>query len=98
MSESYDRLGQPKVTFDTFWAVYCGLRDEVEAATPREVATGLAQSIFDENATEDPFTLAHLKAPGVGVGKVVDVEDQEVGNDDIFTCEFTVEDDRDQLC
>ena len=88
-------MGQPAVTFDTFWEVYCNLRNKVEVAIPDDIATGFDQSISSEPVGE--FALGHLRAPEVDMRNVVDVEDREGIDGDIFTCEFTVDNDRDQL-
>jgi len=97
VSKCYDSLGQPEVTFDAFWDIYRGLRDEVEAATPDNITAGLDQTMASEPVAEDPFALAHLKPPEINARNVVDVEDWEGGDSDVFTCEFTVDNDRDQL-
>lgn len=96
MNKCYNDLDQPVVTFDTFWEVYCDLRDRVEVVAPEDLVMGLSQSIFSEPAAADPFALAHLNAPEIDM-RNVDVEGEEGHNGDIFSCEFTVDNDRDQL-
>lgn len=97
VSECYDDLGQPVVTFDTFWEIYCDLRDKVEEAVSEDVAVGLSQIVHSDSTVEGPFALAHLKAPKIDTRNGVDVEGRSGGDDDIFSCEFTVDNDRDEL-
>ena len=98
MDKCYNDLGCPAVTFDSFWQVYCDLRNKVDDAIPLDVVTSLNQSIFSEPGEDEdaPFTLAHLKAPELDMRNVVDVDEAEV-EEDLLAVNFTIEDDQDQL-
>lgn len=97
VSKCYCDLGKPAVTSGTFWDIYCGLRDKVEGMIPEGIVAGFSQSIFSESIVEGPFALAHLKTPEIDIRNAVDVEGEGGVNDDIFSCEFTVDNERDEL-
>jgi len=85
------------VTFDAFWEIYCDLRDRVEAEVPEDTIMDLSQSIPSEPIAEGSFALENLKDPELDMRNAVDVEGEGEDNADIFSCEFTVDNDRDQL-
>lgn len=105
----YNDLGCPPVTFDSFWEVYCTLRDRVEATIPLNVITSLNQSIFSEPGEDEDveFTLAHLKAPELDMRNAVEVDESEKGeqegdvdqeeNEGLFQISFSIEANQDQL-
>jgi hypothetical protein len=97
----YDELGQPVVTFESFWGVYCDLRDKVEAAIPPEIVTGLNESIFSEPGGDGDgsFALEGLKAPDLYTGNsiVIDVDPDVDVDEELFSISFTIDNDQDQL-
>lgn len=87
MDQCYKDLGCPAVTFESFWEVYCDLRDKVDAAVPLDVVTRLNQSILNEPGEGEDvlFALEHLKAPELDMSNVVDVNKEDGGNEgDLF--------------
>jgi hypothetical protein len=98
VEKCYDDLGSPAVTFESFWGIYCGLRDKVDATIPLEVVTSLNQSIFSEpgEGEEDEFALEDLKAPELDMRNAVDGDGSE-DEDGLFLVDFTVDDAQDQL-
>jgi hypothetical protein len=98
VEKCYDDLGSPAVTFESFWGIYCGLRDKVDATIPLEVVTSLNQSIFSEpgEGEDVEFALKDLKAPELDMRNAVDVDGSE-DEDGLFLVDFTVDDDQDQL-
>ena len=100
MDKCYDDLGWPPVTLESFWGVYCALRDEVDAVIPLDVVTSLNQSIFSEpgEGEDIPFALEDLKAPELDMRNAVDVEEGDEGDEEgFFPVSFTVENDQEQL-
>ena len=64
VTQCFEDLGNPKVTFDTFWDVYCELQDLVEVAIPGDITMTLSKSIRgDADGMLEPFELVHLKEP-----------------------------------
>ena len=94
----YQDLGCPDITYESFWQVYCDLRDKVDGVVPLSIITGLSHSILSEPAgAEDvPFALAHLKAPDLDQRNSVEVDEEE-GQEDLHSIAFTIEDEEDQL-
>ena len=83
VDKCYEDIGCPPVTIESFWQVYCDLRDRVDVAIPLNVVTTLNQSIFSEPGDDEDieFSLAHLKAPDLGMLKSVEV-DEDGGNEE----------------
>ena len=98
VDKCYSDLGCPAVTFESFWEVYCDLRDRVDAAIPLGIVTSLNQSIFSEpgEGEDVQFTLDHLKAPELDMRNAVDVDEGEDGRD-LLEISFTVDHNQDQL-
>jgi hypothetical protein len=98
VDKCYDDLGRPAVTFESFWEVYCDLRDKVDATIPLDVAASLNQSIFSEpEGGEDvQFALANLKSPELDMRNAVDADEGE-DEEGLFHVSFTTEDNQDQL-
>ena len=70
MTQCFQDLGEPGVTHKTFWTVYHGLRDLVERTIPDRVMVTLSTRAEDEaEVGAEPFPLAHLKEPDLGVSK-----------------------------
>ena len=110
MDQCYNNLGQPTVTFKSFWKVYQDLRDEVDVMISPNIITILNQSIVGEagEGGDAEFALAYLKAPELDMRNAVEVdEEDDVKNaagvdgedekEDIPLVDFTIEDDEDQL-
>lgn len=94
VAQCFEDLGNPEVTFDTFWDVYCELQDLVEVAIPGDIAMTLSESIRgDADGMLEPFELVHLKEPEFK--GIEDDENEE--EDDAPYVDFTNEEDEDQL-
>lgn len=92
----YSDMGHPAVEFESFWEIYCDLRDRVEATIPHSIVTSLNQSIFSEPGEDEdvPFTLAHLRAPKLDMRNAVDTDGED---EDLPSVSFTIDDNQDQL-
>ena len=95
VTQCFKDLGEPEVTFDTFWDVYCGLWDLLEMAVPDGVVTTLNESIRnDVGGAKEPFELADLEEPDLEVI----VDDENGDSEDEAPCvDFTNEIGKDQL-
>lgn len=93
----FEDMGKPDVTFDTFWYVYCGLRDLVEIAVPSDVVITLSENTRDDaDGVLDSFALAHLGEPELE-GIMVEVDDIDEDIEGVIRVEFTNEEGGDQL-
>jgi hypothetical protein len=94
VTQCFEDLGKPEVTFETFWDVYCELWDLVEVAVPEDVTMTLGESIRSDVGMKEPFELVDLEEPQLG--HVVESED-DGGEDEVPCVDFTNEKGRDQL-
>ena len=100
--QCFEDLGKPVVTFDTFWDVYCELRNRVEVAVPGDVVVAIGESFRDDTGgslelpgSSESFALAHMKEPVLG-GIGVDENEEEDGGGLVLCIDFTNEEDMDQ--
>jgi len=101
LTQCFEDLGKPEVNFETFWDVYCGLRDLVGVAVPGNVTVTLSESTGDgDNGMLEPFALAHLKELDLGVdgeGSEGYDEDGEDVEEEFPHVDFTNEEGGDEL-
>jgi len=97
VTQCFEDLGKPDITFDTFWDVYRELRELVDTAVPDDLVVALSESFRDDtDGAPEPFALAHMKEPELrGIG--VDLGENEGIQDGALFVDFTIEEDRDQL-
>ena len=95
VAQCFEDLGKPEVNFKTFWDMYSRLWDLVEITIPGDVTVTLSESIRDNgNGLLEPFALAHLKEPDLGIDG-----GEDNGNDEgeVPCVDFTDEEDEDEL-
>ena len=105
VTSCFKALGEPEVNFETFWDVYCRLRDLVENSIPDDVAETLRENVVDDDeSTPEPEGFSQMKEPVVGdtgvergrndnEDKVVEDEDSE----EVLRVDFTDDEDDDEL-
>lgn len=97
ITQCFEDLKKPVVNFDTFWDVYCDLRDLVETVVPDDLMVTLTESIRDDDdGVPESFTFAHMNEPDLG-GVEADVDGDEDIEDGALYVDFTIEEGRDQL-
>jgi len=97
VTQCFEDLEKPEVTFNNFWDVYCELRDLVGAVVPDDLTVLLSESILDDaDGAPEPFALADLKEPDLG-GVRIDTDENEDIQDEALYVDFTLEEGIDQL-
>jgi hypothetical protein len=94
VTQCFEDLGKPQVTFGTFWDVYCQLRDLVDTAVPGDVVVTLGTTIRDDDdGVPVPFALDKLQEQNL---EDEGGEDEGEG-DEPLRVDFTHEEGRDEL-